>query len=160
MSLITIESIEKALDKFEDLDNDALEKLSETYTLSQTELLGYLMQAANEYENDELESYIVYYFCIAMESMHQQGLHPNKITDEMIDAFHDDYMEVLEEYTREEDPTVLDTYINQPNFTAFLAEELDGEDEEGNVLDVETSSQLFIVLAAMIGLFNRALQQN
>jgi hypothetical protein len=158
MSLIKIEDIEKALDKFDSLDDAGLERLSETYSLAQTELLGYLMQAAEEYENDELASYIMYYFCIILESFAQSQLELNRVTDEMIDTFHDEFMDVLEEYTSEEDPAILDTYINQPNLIGFIAEELDGEDEEGNELDIETSSQLFIVLSAMVGLLNRALK--
>jgi hypothetical protein len=158
MSLIKIEDIEKALDKFDSLDDAGLERLSETYSLAQTELLGYLMQAAEEYENDELASYIMYYFCIILESFTQSNHELNRVTDEMIDAFHDEFMEVLEEYTSEEDPAILDTYINQPNLIGFIAEELDGEDEEGNELDIETSSQLFIVLSAMVGLLNRAIK--
>jgi predicted lipid-binding transport protein (Tim44 family) len=75
----------------------------------------------------------------------------------MIDEFHEAYMDVLEEYTSEEDPAILDTYVNQPNLIAFFAEELDGEDEDGETLDVEFASQLFIVLAAMAGLYNKAI---
>ena len=157
MSLIKIEDIENALDKFDSLDDAGLERLSETYTLAQTELLGYLMQAVHEYENEELSSYIMYYFCIIMESVSQSGIKLERVTDEMIDAFHEEFMDVLEEYAGEEDPAILDTYINQPNLIGFIAEELDGEDEDGNVLDVETSSQLFIVLSAMVGLLNRAM---
>ncbi len=159
MSLIKIEDIEKALDKFDSLDDAGLERLSETYSLAQTELLGYIMQAAQEYENEELSSYIMYYFCIIMESVSQAGVSLQRVTDDMIDEFHDEFMAVLEEYTSEEDPAILDTYINQPNLIGFIAEELDGEDEEGNVLDVETSSQLFIVLSALVGLLNRAMQK-
>lgn len=157
MALITFEHIENALDKIDNLDDAALEQLSETYTLAQSELVGYLLQAADEYENEELTSYIIYYFCIVSEAIAQAGLKPVHITDDMIDEFHESYMEVLEEYTSEEDPAILDTYVNQPNLIAFFAEELDGEDEDGETLDVEFASQLFIVLAAMAGLYNKSI---
>lgn len=159
MSLVKFENIEKALDKVDSLDDASVEKLSETYTLAQTELVNYIMQATLEYENEDLGPYIIYYFCIAMESFQQAGIELDRITDDIIDGFHDEFMDVLEEYTREEDPQILDTYINQPNLLAFLAEELDGEDEDGEELDIETSSQLFIVLSAMTGLLNRAIKK-
>jgi hypothetical protein len=49
MKHISIESIEKAIDKVDNLNDDGLEKLAETYALAQQTLLGYVMSAAIEY---------------------------------------------------------------------------------------------------------------
>ena len=45
MKHITVASIEKAIAKVDNLDEDGLEKLAETYALAQQTLLGYVMSA-------------------------------------------------------------------------------------------------------------------
>ena len=54
MKHISVESIEKAINKVDNLNDEGLEKLAETYALAQQTLLGYVMSAAVEYKNDQL----------------------------------------------------------------------------------------------------------
>ena len=61
---VTLASIEKAIDIIDNLDDDQLESVSEKYALAQQILLDYVASAATEYENEELEGLIIYYFCL------------------------------------------------------------------------------------------------
>ena len=54
MKHVSLASIEKAIKKVDNLDDDGLEKFSETCALSQEVLLGYVMSAAIEYNNEKL----------------------------------------------------------------------------------------------------------
>lgn len=157
MGHVTLKNIEKAVDKINNLDADALNKIAETYTLEQTEMLAYVMGAAEDFENDLLADYVIYYFCIISEAFAQSNFKTSCVTSEMIDDFHEPFVEVLEEYAQADDPSILDVLINQPNLTSFIAEDLNGEDENGDVLDAELASQLFIVLLGIIGLFNKSI---
>jgi hypothetical protein len=60
MKHVSQKSIENAINKVDNLDDDGLENLSETYALSQDILLGYVMSAAIEYENEKLEGLLIY----------------------------------------------------------------------------------------------------
>lgn len=62
MSHVSIGHIEAAIQKVDTLDENALDRLSETQTTAQPTLLGYVMSAAQEYQNEELESLLIYYF--------------------------------------------------------------------------------------------------
>ena len=55
MKHVSLKSIEEAIAIVDNLDDDALEALSEKYALAQQELLDYVMSAPQEYENDSLE---------------------------------------------------------------------------------------------------------
>lgn len=48
MKHVSFASIENAIKKVDNLDDDGLEKLSETYSLAQQTLLSYVMSAAIE----------------------------------------------------------------------------------------------------------------
>ena len=54
MKHISLASIEKAIQKVDNLDEDGLERIAETYALAQQTLLGYVLSAAIEYENEQL----------------------------------------------------------------------------------------------------------
>ena len=54
---ISYESIEKALEKIDNLSDEALDRLIETYMMSQQELVDHIMQAGFEYENEDLNMY-------------------------------------------------------------------------------------------------------
>ncbi len=64
MKHVSLASIEAAIKKVDNLDDDGLERLSETFALSQQTLLAYVMSAAIEYDNEQLEGLIIYYFCL------------------------------------------------------------------------------------------------
>ena len=158
MNQITYASIEKAIAIIDNLDDDGLELISEKYALQQPILIGYAMSAATEYENEVLEGYVIYYFCILMESFNQQGLLLDLLTEEIIDAFEEPYFEMLDSYFDNEDEEVLDGFCDQPNLSSFMAIEVSEEDEDGTCMDDDTSQQLFIVSIAMISLLNRLIK--
>lgn len=157
MTLITVENIEKAVVKIDNLDDDALDKLSETYGLAQEEFLGYVASAGMEFENDQLMGLIIYYYNIYFEAFAQQGVKLKKIEEAMIDEFHQEYDQVLEEYMEEEDMDLIVSLTNQANLLSFMAMELEMEDDDGTRLDDETATQLFIVSTAMIAIMNKAI---
>lgn len=157
MSHITFASIEKAIKTVDNLDDDGLEKLSEKYALAQQTLLGYVMSAPEEYENEELEGLLVYYYCLISECFDVQGLNLNTITEADIDAFEEPYFEMLDNYFENDDEEVLETFCDQPELAQFMAMEISTEDEDGTALSDETATQLFIVILAMITLMNRAI---
>jgi hypothetical protein len=156
---ISLNSIEKAIKKVDFLDDDALDKLSETYSLAQTNLLGYLMSAAIEYDNSELEGLIPYYFCLISEAFEQEGVKVEAISDEAIDEFEEPFFEMLDVYFEKEQDDILEDFSDQPYLTQFMAMEISTVDEDGSSLDDETATQLFIVTMAMISLMSRNIRK-
>jgi hypothetical protein len=160
MTLVNIESIHKAVEKIDNLNDDALDKLSETYGLLQEDFLGYVASAGMEFENDQLMGLIIYYYNIYFEAFSLQDIKLKKIDEEMIDTFHEEYDKVLEEYMESEDMDLIVSLTNQPNLLSFMAMELEMEDDDGTSLDDETATQLFIVSTAMIAIMNKAIINN
>lgn len=157
MSQVTLGHIEEAIKKVDNLDENALDRLSEAQSTAQPVLLGYVMSASEEYQNEELESLLVYYYTIILEAFNQAGLHPKTVTEEQIDAFEESYFAVLDNYFETEDEELLEDFSDQPDLVRFMALEISIEDEDGTTLDDETATQLFIVTLAMIALLSRAL---
>lgn len=157
MSQVTIGHIEAAIQKVDSMDDNALDRLSETQATAQPVLLGYIMSAAQEYKNEGLESLLIYYFTVVIESFTQAGLHPKTVTDELIDTFEEPYFQLLDEYFEKEDENLLEEFSDQPDLVKFMAMEIGMEDADGVTLDDETATQLFIVILAMISLLSRAL---
>ncbi|MBU2020149.1 MAG: hypothetical protein KJ941_10940 [Bacteroidetes bacterium] len=155
MKHVTLTSIEKAIEKVDHLEDDALDKLSETYSLAQTNLLAYLMSAAIEYDNEQLEGLIPYYFCLISEAFEQEGVKVNPITEESIDEFEQPFFEMLDAYFDNEDTEILESFCDQPTLTQFMSMEISTVDEDGSSLDDETATQVFIVTMAMIALMSR-----
>lgn len=157
MTLITAESIHRSIEKIDNLNDDGLEKLSETYGLAHQDFFTYVLAAGVEYENDQLTGLLIYYYNILLESFAQQQVRLSTITDQMIEDFQEGYMEVLEEYMETEDHDLILSITNQPVLVEFMSNELDQADDDGTTLDDETATQLFIVSMAMIGLMNKAI---
>lgn len=157
MSQITIKNIKDAVIKIDQLDDDSLERLSETYVLQQEVLIGYIMSSAIEYENDQLLDLLIYYYNIFSEAINKQGIEQGKVSEEEIDGFQEEYIAVLDEYMDTDDADLIGTFCNQPNMVSFLVSEIDMEDENGESLDEDTSTYLFIVGIAMIALLNRSI---
>jgi hypothetical protein len=158
MKHITLASIEKAIKKVDNLDDEALEQLSEFYATSQPTLLGYVMSAAIEYKNEQLEGLLIYYYCLIGECFAQEGTTLRNITEDDIDAFEEPYFDMLDTYFENDDDEILETFCDQPDLAQFMAMEISTEDEDGSSLDDETATQLFIVTIAMITLMNRAIE--
>ena len=157
MAQVSIGHIEAAIEKVDSLDDNALDRLSEAQTTTQPVLLGYIMSAAQEYQNEGLESLLIYYFTVVLEAYSQAGLHPKTITDDLIDDFEEPYFPLLDEYFENEDESILEEFSDQPDLVKFMAMEIGMEDAEGVTLDDETATQLFIVILAMISLLSRSL---
>lgn len=157
MAQVSIGHIEAAIKKVDSLDDNALDRLSETQTTAQPVLLGYIMSAAQEYQNEDLESLLIYYFTVVLEAYAQAGLHPKGVTDELIDSFEEPYFQLLDEYFENEDESILEEFSDQPDLVKFMAMEIGMEDADGTTLNDETATQLFIVILAMISLLSRSL---
>lgn len=159
MTQIKVKSIEEAVLKIDKLDEDSLEKLSETHVLAQETFVGYILSSAIEYKNDDLLDLLIYYFNIFAEATVIQGVKLKKITDEDIEDFQEEYVQTLDEYMETEDNDLIASLCNQPNLLSFLLSEISMEDEEGEKLEDETGTYLFIVGVAMIALLNRAIEK-
>ncbi len=158
MSQVSNKSIEKAIEYVDHLDDDALEALSERYALAQPDLLDYVMSAPTEYENDELEGLLIYYFCLIMYSFEVQDIALNVVSDDDIDAMQESYFEMLDSYFESEDEEEIESFCDQPDLAQFMAVEVSTDDEDGTSLSEETASQLFIVTIGMISLINKAIK--
>jgi len=156
MKHVSLASIEAAIKKVDNLDDDGLERLSETFALSQQTLLAYVMSAAIEYDNEQLEGLIIYYFCLISEAFAQEKIVTKEISDADIDAFEQPYFEMLDSYFEHEEEDELENFCDQPHLAQFMALEISTEDSDGTSLDDETATQLFIVTIAMITLMGSA----
>lgn len=158
MKHISVSSIEAAIKKVDNLDDDGLEKLAETYALAQQTLLSYIMSAPAEYENEQLEGLLIYYYCLISEAFTQEKVLLNQITEDEIDAFEEPFFEMLDEYFDKDDEEVINDFTDQPDLIRFMMIEISTEDDDGTSLDDETATQLFIVTCAMITLMGKAIK--
>lgn len=159
MKQIHLSSIEKAIQKVDHLDDDSLERLAETYSMAQPTLLGYIMSAAIEYQNEQLEGLLIYYYCLISEAFTQEQALLNNISEDDIDEFEEPFFEVLDEYFESENEEVLHDYIGQEDLVRFMMIEVSTADEDGTTLDDDTATQLFIVTTAMISLMSKAIKE-
>lgn len=158
MSQVTLGHIEAAIRKLDTMDDNALDRLSETHQTAQPVLLGYVMGAAMEYQNENLESLLYYYATAILEAFAQAGLNPSQITETQIDEFEEPFFSVLNSYFETENVDLLEEFSDQPDLVSFMALEVSQPDSDGMQLDDETATQLFIVCLAMISLLSQALQ--
>lgn len=160
MKHVTLASIEKAIEIVDNLNDDQLEAISQKYAKAQQALLNYVMSAPSEYENEDLEGLLIYYFCLICECFEQEGVNVREVVDEDIDEMEEPYFDMLDQYFEDEDEEILESFCDQPFLAQFMAMEVSTEDNDGTTLDEETATQLFIVTLAMISLMNRAIIQN
>lgn len=159
MKHVSIASIEKAIEKIDNLDDDGLERISETYALSQPTLLGYIMSAAVEYKNEQLEGLLIYYYCLLSECFAQEQAFSREVTEEDIEEFEEPFFEMLDVYFDEEDEDVIHDFTDQPELIRFMMLEITTQDDDGTTLDDDTATQLFIVASAMITLMSRTIKE-
>lgn len=158
MKHISVESIEKAINKVDNLNDEGLEKLAETYALAQQTLLGYVMSAAVEYKNDQLEGLLIYYYCLISETFTQEQAQLKQISDEDIEVFEEPFFQMLDEYFDKDQEDIITDFTDQPELIRFMMLEITTKDEDGTSLDDDTATQLFIVTSAMITLMNKAIK--
>lgn len=159
MKQVSVESIDKAIKKVDNLDEDGLEKLTEQHALAQQILLGYLMAAPSEYENVQLEGLLIYYYCLISESFAQELIEVKEIETSDIDDFQEPFFEMLDNYFDQDDEDIIFDFSDQPELIRFMMIEISTEDEDGTTLDDDTATQLFIVTTAMISLMSKAIAQ-
>jgi hypothetical protein len=160
MKHVSLAAIERAIEVVDNLDDDQLESTFEKYAETQQILLDYVMSAPTEYENEELEGLLVYYFCLINECFSQEAIKVRTITEEDIDELEEPYFDMLDQYfeDEDEDEEILDSFCDQPELAQFMAMEVSTDDEDGSSFSDDTASQLFIVTIAMISLMNRAIE--
>ncbi len=156
MEYIGAEHINEAIKKIEGMDDEALSRLIETFTMEQNPLVGYSLQAAIEFQNDELSDLIMYYFAIIYQTFINAGYKTPEINDEMIDAFQEPFHQALDVIHQQEDYSEISALINQPVLEQWMVDEIGSEDVEGNVLGDETQIQLYLVSMTIIGLLNKS----
>ena len=158
MKHVSLAAIERAIDVVDNLNDDQLEATFEKYALTQQMLLEYVMSAPIEYENEELEGLLVYYFCLINECFSQEGIKLREVTEEDIDEMQEPFEEMLDQYFDDEDEEILESFCDQPELAQFMAMEVSTDDEDGSTMSDETASQLFTVTIAMISLMNKAIE--
>lgn len=159
MKQISLESIEKSIAKIDNLDEDGLDRVAETFALSQPVLLGYAMSAAEEYENESLQGLLIYYFCLLIEAFNQQGLKINEIKESDVDDFEEPFFDALDNFFQTDNMEALEEYTDQPNLVQFMSMEISTPDVDGTELDDETATQLFIVTLAVITLLSNSIPE-
>ena len=158
MKHVTHDSILKAISVIDNFSEDQFDELLSNYEEKYPVLLGYLLSASEEYENDQLEGLILYYFCLILETYKVEGVELGQVTEEDIDAFQEPFNEMLDEYFDTDNEEILDDFCDQPSFTRFMMVEVTEPDEDGTELDDDTATQLFIVALATIVLLNRSIK--
>lgn len=156
MEYISAEQISEAIKKIEGMDDEALSRLIETFAMEQNPLVGYSLQAAIEFQNEELSDLIMYYFAIIYQSFKNAGYKMSEISDEMIDAFQEPFHQALDLIHQTEDYSEISALINQPVVEQWMVDEIGSEDSEGNELGEETQIQLYLVSMTIIGLLNKS----
>ena len=156
MAQVSVKSIEESINKIDGLEDEALDKLIETFTLEQEELVNYILQAGIEYNNEELNVYAIYYFAVIYQAFISDQQHPKVVTEQMIDDFQEPFHLALDAIYKDEDFVPLHELICQTHLMQFLTNEIEAEDDEGESLDETTQSQLFIVISSLIGLLGSA----
>jgi hypothetical protein len=155
MKTIPFASLDAAIEKVDNLDDNELEKLCEKHATAQPELIDYILSAAVEYENPDLEGLLIYYFCLLMEAYSHSECVLNKIEVSDIESFEEEFLGVLETYFEEENLELLEEYTGQPDLVHFMLVEISTADDDGTTLEDETGVQLFISTMAMVSLISK-----
>jgi|APGre2960657404_1045060.scaffolds.fasta_scaffold01103_9 hypothetical protein len=150
MKQITFTSIDAAIDLVDHVDDDGLEDLCEKHATAQPELIDYILSAAVEYENPDLEGLLIYYFCLLMESYSHAECSLKKIEVQDIESFEQEFLSILETYFEDDNLDLLEEYTGQADLVHFILVEVSTPDEDGTTLDEETGVQLFISMMALI----------
>ena len=81
------------------------------------------------------------------------------ISEDDIEAFQEPFVLALDAIYKNEDYTPMQELTAQHHLMQFVMNEIEAADEDGETLDDETKTQLFIVLSGMIALMNGAIQK-
>jgi hypothetical protein len=150
MKQITFTSIDAAIEIVDNIDDDGLGVLCEKHATAQPELIDYILSAAVEYENPDLEGLLIYYFCLLMEAYTHAECTLNKVEISDIESFEQEFLSILETYFEDDNLDLLEEYTGQADLIHFMLVEISTPDEDGTTLDDETGVQLFISMMALI----------
>ena len=157
MKHVSRASIDKAIEIVDNLNDEQLEIITQKYTSEQAILFDYVISAALEYQNEDLDGLIVYYFCLINESFSQEGISLKPITEEDIDEVHEPFFDMLDEYFESEDEELIESFCDQPHLAFLMATDVSTADDDGSDLSEETAEQIYVVMLAMIAIMNRAI---
>ncbi|MBM3452749.1 MAG: hypothetical protein FJX84_06375 [Bacteroidetes bacterium] len=152
MKFISLNSVDASIALVDNLSDDALSILCEKHASRQPELIDYILSAAVEYENSDLEGLLIYYFCLLLESYELEGIELKKVDVIDIESFEEEFLSVLESYFENENLELLEEYTGQPDLVHFMLVEISTPDEDGTTLEDETGIQLFISMMALISI--------
>jgi hypothetical protein len=155
MKSISFNSIDAAIESVDNLSDDKLANLCEKHAENQPALIDYILSAAVEYENPDLEGLLIYYFCLLMEAYGIEGCELKEIEVSEIEAFEEEFLSVLESYFEDENLELLEEYTGQPDLVHFMLVEISTPDEDGTTLEDETGVQLFISMMALIAVISK-----
>ncbi len=155
MKSITFNSIDAAIESVDNLSDDKLSDLCEKHAERQPVLIDYILSAAVEYENPDLEGLLIYYFCLLMEAYSIEGCELKEIEVTEIEAFEEEFLSILESYFEDENLELLEEYTGQADLVHFMLVEISTPDEDGTTLDDETGVQLFISMMALISVISK-----
>jgi hypothetical protein len=156
MKAINFAAIDAAIGKVDNLNDDQLEALFEKNSKEQPDLLDYILSAAVEYENPDLEGLLIYYYCLVMEAYNQAGVKSRIIEVSDIETFEEEFLAVLETYFEEENLELLEEYTGQADLVHFMLVEISTPDDDGTTLEDETGVQLFISMMALISILAKS----
>jgi hypothetical protein len=157
MKHVSRESIDKAIEIVDNLNDEQLEAITQKYTEEQAVLFDYVISAATEYQNENLDGLLVYYFCLINECFHQEGISLKQIEEEDIDEVHEPFFDMLDEYFETEDEELIESFCDQPHLAMLMATDVSTADDDGSDMSEETATQLYVVSMAMIAIMNRAI---
>ncbi|MBM3164015.1 MAG: hypothetical protein FJZ80_01020 [Bacteroidetes bacterium] len=164
MKHILFEHIEKATLYIDKMNDDEFEQAIKQLSKKQPILLDYLLAAPEEYGNESLEGYLLYYFWVITESYAQAGINTKTVTAEMIEKFEQPFEDMLADYfgaaNDEEATERIEEFCDQPELLKFMAIEVSNDDDDGSSMDDETATQLYITCTAMIALLNESAGNN
>lgn len=158
MREVSLKSIDKAIEIIDNLNDDKLETITKNYANKQPTLLSYLMTATEDYQNDNLSGYIIYYFCLVMSAFENENIKLREVNLNEIEEIEDDFTNMLNDYFDTEDVEILESFSEQTSLVQFILIELSTEDDDGSTIDEETLTQMFIVFISMISILNKAIQ--
>ncbi|MCO5260072.1 MAG: hypothetical protein M9916_08010 [Crocinitomicaceae bacterium] len=158
MKQVSYESVEKAIQIIDNLDDQGLEKIANEFSEAQPVLIGYAMSAAQEFKNERLHGLLIYYFCLLFESFRQEGIDVKQIMESDVDEFEEPFFQALDSYFQSENIETLEEFIGQSGLVQFMTIEISTPDVDGTSLDDETATQLFIVSLAIIYLMANSIK--
>jgi len=150
MQQITIESIEQAIKIVDDFSDEEYLSTLQLLSDAQPNLTDFVSDSPNYYNNDDLDSYILYYILVIYKSFQIQNISCDIVTEERIVEQSENINKLLDSFFSTENIEILEEYIGQSNLIHFMLSELSTPDDDGTEIDLDTASQLFVTIIYFI----------